>query len=195
MEKNNKPDKLKDFIKNHRNDFDDAEAPADIWSKIDTRIDSVDNKPSSGNTGKGVTMPKWWMAAASVVMLLTIGWLVNERFIMQDKMDEMQAVMVGGREYSQVEHYYVQQINQKKERLSAEVGKNDSLGTTFEEDLKALDTIYKRLKKHLKEGVTNDKVIDAMIINLRMRNDLLDQQIEILEKVKNEKKQEDEIQS
>jgi len=55
-------------------------------------------------------------------------------------------------------------------------------------DINKLDSSYQELKKKLLEQ-PNDKIIDAMVINLQTRIEILNQQLNILERIKQLKEQ------
>ncbi len=74
-----------------------------------------------------------------------------------------------------------------------EVSAYDLKALGIEEDLQGdisgLDSSYARLKRELVNTPNKERIIEAMIINLQMRMDILNQQLKTLEKIKQLKSQ------
>ncbi len=57
----------------------------------------------------------------------------------------------------------------------------------FSKDAEMLETSYDALKAQLSKGVNSEKLLEAMIGNLKMQADLLNKQLEILKQVHKKK--------
>lgn len=168
-------DKLEKYIKENKNELDHLEPPVGLWNKIE-----------KGSKPRQKFNPNhMWKAAAIIFFVITIGLWLN-RPKPQEITAENQNI---SEELLQVEQYYTSLINEKievitnNEVLSAEVERG------FLQDVEKLDSAYQQLKFSLQD-TPNDKIKDAMIVNLQMRIELLNQQLEILENIKNVKKDE-----
>jgi hypothetical protein len=162
-----KDDKLKDFIKVEDKAFENSFNEDAVWEKIENRIIS---KPKERTFN--------WLAAASIVLLLTVGWLSIERMTLSNKVLAIEQIMVEGKNYSQIESYYTQTISQKSQLVNQQAKEIDF---PLNEDTNGLQKKYKELKIQLKKNGANEKVINAMIQNLRTQIDLLNEQLAIIE--------------
>ena len=64
------------------------------------------------------------------------------------------------------------------------VSNNPEIDKNLLSEIDQLDSTYHELKSNLKEGY-NERIIDAMVVNLQMRIDILNRQLDVLEKIKN----------
>lgn len=168
-------DKLEDFIGKNRSAFDEEFESSKSWEAIERRI----NFPTE--VRKSIRNINWY-AAASIALLLTVGWLVIDRIALNDRVNQLESLTVDGRSYKEIESYYTQTINTKSELVKEKASQIDY---PIEQDLDELQKNYEALKLQLKEGVAHQKIIDAMIFNLRTQIEVLNAQLEILEEVKN----------
>jgi hypothetical protein len=82
-------------------------------------------------------------------------------------------------EFTDVEAFYVQQISHKVE-LIGEFTESDGLNG-FTRDFQQLEAMYQVLKEEMKAR-PSQKVKDALVLNLLVQIDLLNQQLHRLEK-------------
>lgn len=162
-------DKLENFIPSNRTSFEEDFDEKLSWKTIEKGIKPA--KKSKFN----------WFAAASIILLLAVGWLATERFYLNERVNELENLTVSGRSYQEIENFYTQTVNQKTELIREMSSGHQS---PIDSDLKALQENYNDLKKQLKEGIPHQKIIDAMIWNLRAQVEILENHLEILEEVK-----------
>ena len=161
-------DKLEEFITSHRDQFDDKTPGENNWKRI---FDSLFG---------GKTISLWnsvclWRATA--VMLFGLSSYLF--FIKQE------AVPVAGQEamqqdFSDIETFYANEISEKAAFIS-QVGpfSDDS----FTQDIQKLEAMYSMLKEEMKKH-RSEKVKDALVLNMLVRLDLLNQEIQKLEESK-----------
>jgi len=169
-------DKLEQFIKSNREAMDHLEPPIGLWNKI-----SKENKPP-----KRFNLNQLWKAAAIVFFAIAMGlWLqqdnTNQRQIAESNSAEI--------ELARVEQYYNTLISEKINTLVTDESLSAEVEQAFLQDVEKLDSAYQQLKQQL-EDTPNEKIKDAMIVNLQMRIELLNQQLEILNNIKKVKKDE-----
>ena len=156
-------DQLEDFIRQNRQQFDDREPSAGVWSNIERSLGL-----KSGYWRKPLT---WWRAAAIFFMALSLYLLLPRQ---QMKVENAQAMQ----EFSDIEAFYVQQISHKVEMID-EINGNDGLNG-FTHDFQQLEAMYLVLKEEMKAR-PSQKVKDALVLNLLVRIDLLNQHLKRLE--------------
>ncbi len=157
-------DELEDFVRQNRDGFDDKEPPAKIWNKINNELPE---KKSWWNS------TPLWRAAAIIFMALS-GYLLIPKHT-----QKTQSLDVASKEFNDVEAFYVEQISEKVELID-EFKHNEGLNG-FTHNFKQLEAMYFVLKEEMKNHPTQ-KVKDALVLNLLVRIDLLNQQLHSLEK-------------
>jgi hypothetical protein len=157
-------DPIEEFVRQNRSGFDDKEPSEKVWAGIDKTISSHTSWWNS---------VMLWRAAAMIFMAISV-------YLLIPKVSQPQLVRdVGLKEFSDVEAFYFQQISEKTELID-EFQRNEGLNG-FTQDFKQLDAMYMVLKEEMKNR-PSQKVKDALVLNLLVRIDLLNQQLHKLEK-------------
>jgi hypothetical protein len=157
--------KLEDFIKDNRSAFDDKEPGEKVWKNIEATLPQKNRSLWSS-----VTL---WRAAAVIFMCLSAYLFISKRDIAQPvaQREELQ-------EFHAVEEFYVQQIADKVELIDNYESQEGFNG--FTNDFHQLEAMYMVLKEEMKSRPSS-KVKDALVLNLLVRIDLLNQQLHKLE--------------
>jgi hypothetical protein len=165
-------DKMEEFIRQNRNAFDDKEPAERVWKNVSASL-------SLGNKGvfNAVSL---WRAAAIIFFALSV-------YLLLPKSEGMiKVTSASSKEFNDVEAFYNQQISHKV-KLISDFQKNEGLNG-FTHDFQQLEAMYLVLKEQMNSS-PSDKVKDALVLNLLVRIDLLNQQLHSLEeeiKVKEE---------
>jgi len=175
-------DKLEKYIRDNRAGFDDKHPPAEVWHNINDQLD--DHKIRKMPIGTYM-----WRAAAIVLFAVVI-WLLVDRSEQQDVMVQSNGY-VGENEidFQDVEAFYIREIEQKQKMIVQFVSDYPELDKDLLMEIDQLDSTYQILKSTAAKG-HSEKILDAMVVNLQMRIDILNQQIEVLEKIKSIKENE-----
>lgn len=157
---------LKNFIDSNRPSFDDREPAEKTWHGIEAALPRMGHQSMWSNL--------WiWRAAALVFLGLSIYLLVS-RPVLTNKNEHQ----LSQGEFSDLESYYSGQIAEKVAFINdLEAGAEIDL---FTQDFQKLDAMYQVLREEMKNH-PSEKVKDAMVLNLLVRIDLLNQQIKKLE--------------
>jgi hypothetical protein len=158
-------DELKDFINQNRSAFDDKEPSGKIWSNVEAAL------PVKKSLWNSLAL---WRAAAVIFMALSVYLLIPKNIVGKQGGND-----VAMREFKDVEAFYVAQISEKVELID-EFKTNEGLNG-FTQDFKQLEAMYMVLKEEMKNH-PSAKVKDALVLNLLVRIDLLNQQLHNLEK-------------
>ena len=161
-------DNLKDFINSRRDEFDQRTPSKSVWRRIERSL--------FGST----TIDLWnsvavWRAAAVVLLGLSILMWVGQRMP-----DKAAADLASQQEFRDVESFYSAQISEKVSILRQDAGFEED---TFTQDLEKLEAMYAVLAEEMKRH-PSQKVKDALVLNMLVRIDLLNQQIHRLEESK-----------
>lgn len=163
-------DELEDFIRLNRQAFDDKE-PRDVWQKIQPSL--------PGRTRSLWNSVGLWRAAAVLFMLTTGYFLVSVTSARRDDRQEQLASAVTFNEFADVEAFYTDQIIEKV-KLIDNFKRADGLNG-FTHDFHQLEAMYNVLREEMKNS-PSEKVKDALVLNLLVRIDLLNQQLHKLER-------------
>ena len=171
-------DNLEDFIRKNRQAFDDKEPPKRVWTNIASSM--ALSKQSLWNS---VAV---WRAAAIVFLMLSVYLLIPDRAIRTENSD------LAANEFNDIEAFYFQEISEKKQLID-EFQKADALNG-FTQDFKQLEAMYMVLREEMKNS-PSEKVKDAMVLNLLVRINLLNQHLSKLDqqKAKKPQQQDDEV--
>lgn len=162
-------DRLKDFINEHRAEFDDREPSERVWSRIERA------------TFQGVSRRRemWvWRAAAVIFFGVSVFLFTTNQYSSKREVSKLQG------EFRDLESFYGNQIAEKAAFIDKlETGYEDD---RFTQDVQKLDAMYEVLREEMKVS-PSEKVKDALILNMLIRIDLLNQQIKKLEDVRESK--------
>lgn len=163
-----KEDKLENFIRNNREKFDDMEPSEKVWTNIDRAM--AFNKKSWWNS-----VPLW-RAAAVIFMMLSVYLLIPKND------GPAKSEIAALKEFTDVESFYIKQISEKEELIDEFHPRGLEEGLNgFTQDFQQLEAMYFVLKEEMKND-PSQKVKDALVLNLLVRIDLLNQQLHKLEK-------------
>jgi hypothetical protein len=157
-------DELEDFIKRNRDAFDDKEPREQSWQKIKATLTKEEGAPWYNNL-------LMWRAAAILFMGLSL-------YLLIPKDTSSNNTKVALKEFNDVEAFYTQQISQKVDMID-EISKGAGV-EEFTQDFQQLEAMYVVLKEELKKDPSK-QVKDALVLNLLVRINLLNQQLKKLE--------------
>ncbi|MCW5912403.1 MAG: hypothetical protein KIT62_15150 [Cyclobacteriaceae bacterium] len=161
-------DSLKNFSDNNRAEFDNRAPSEKVWKGIEAELPRT-------SLWNNITL---WRAAAIVLFGIS-GWLFFAEKPGTGPSRQETAQLQG--EFSSLEKFYTEQIAEKVEWIS------DTRDTfeddRFTQDFKKLDAMYQVLREQMKTNPT-EQVKDALVLNMLVRIDLLNQQIHKLEESK-----------
>jgi hypothetical protein len=157
-------DKLEDFIRSNRSSFDDKEPPAGAWENI--------RKTLPGASAPWYDNLMLWRVAAVIFMALSFYLLIPKATNTADNSK------LAVNEFNDVEAFYTTQISQKVALIEEISGTETSDELT--QDFQQLEAMYNVLKEEWKARPSK-KVKDALVLNLLVRINLLNQQLHRLE--------------
>jgi septal ring factor EnvC (AmiA/AmiB activator) len=177
--------KLKKFIWDNRKAFDD-EAPSEkVWENIETSF-------SAGKKKKFILTPlyKWSIGAAAMLIIASgIYILVNkkptETAVVATTETEINKLAP---EYARQMGQFVQLIDTKQEELKVLAKEQPELYQKFTSAINQLDSSYNTLKNQLSATPNREMLLEAMIQNLQLQLNVLNQQLNIIHQIKESKK-------
>jgi hypothetical protein len=181
--------KLEKFIGDNRNEFDDAIPAGKVWENIAAGL-------TEPKKNKAVTAPlfKWSIAAAVLITAgitaflllkkpgITIGPLTSAG---HDTSGQTMTTVV---ENEPEVNEFAKLVVLKQEELKALAPEQPALYRKFSTDINQLDSSYKSLKSQLSSAPNRELLIEAMIQNLQLQLNVLNQQLNIINQIKQSKK-------
>ncbi len=163
-------DELEDFVRKNRGAFDDKEPSEKVWRGIESSMFS--SIPWYNSVGL-------WRAAAVLFMALSAYLLYPKADTSALKGNKIASNEMAMKEFMDVESFYVKQISEKVELID-EFGQHEGMNG-FTKDFQQLEAMYNVLKEEMKVR-PSQKVKDALVLNLLVQIDLLNQHLHKLEK-------------
>ncbi|CAG5076896.1 hypothetical protein [Parvicella tangerina] len=165
-------DHLRDFVNEHRAEFDDVTPPSLDFSQM--------GKDQQEDQGPKMIPITWlYRVAAVFVMILGLGaiWLLTNDPAEQPDVAEVEeqeeqrdfSLSELSPEMAEIEEYYSNELSTKQKELEA-LGYGDAIS----EELTLLDEEFNALKNELGENVDNHLIVNEMVKNYKLKLDLLE---------------------
>ncbi|MDQ6478707.1 hypothetical protein [Dyadobacter sp. LHD-138] len=175
-----KKDRLERFVRDNRDGFDVFLPQDSLWDRIENSIPSVPAEPQK--KVRRLSSPYFdWRIAAGVILALGTGYLFylnNEYGVTRDPGVALK-VPAYAREFNQ----YNTLIDEKRSEILKLASNSPELYRDFSADLKSLENSYQNLKSDLGNAPNQEALIRAMIENLQFQVDLLNRQLNILQRI------------
>lgn len=176
--------KLKKFIWDNRKEFDD-ELPSDkVWQHVEAAFTAKKKK-------KSILTPLYkWSIAAAAVLLISLGvyFFMNgnrntateyaNNTVVPDAMTTIDAPEV---------NQFAKMIALKQEELRSLSKEQPELYQQFTKDIIQLDSSYNILKNQLSATPNRELLLEAMVQNLQLQLNVLNQQLNIIHQIKQSK--------
>ncbi|MCG8310994.1 MAG: hypothetical protein MI975_26645 [Cytophagales bacterium] len=160
----------------------DSRSPGkDLWSQIEQEL-------ASDKKMRRVSGPVFYWRAAAVMLLLISSWLVFDKVSQNADTRNDPALSALSPKLLEAESFYISLIDQKRGELEV-LGEKYELGSEFLNEIDRLDSLYSLLKQDMARG-NQENLVDAMILNLQLRIEILNQQLSIIQSIENSEKDE-----
>lgn len=172
-------DRLEDFVRQHREQFDLREPDPSVWLKIQPADTPVSRERRSLR----------WLRVAAAVAVIFAGSTAGVYFL---RGGQVEKEMHGSELYQEIretELYYSQMVSQRYDELRPYLASDPAAEEMLSLDMTELDEVYGQLKEDLKDNASNPEVIEAMILNYRVKLEILE---DLLHQLKEKENQDDE---
>jgi len=168
-------DNIERYIKENREKMDIHEPDASLWGRIEKDL-----------PGKRRSLITYLSRAAAVIIIAGAGLALILK-TMSPSADENQSAMNIVRE---TEQYYNSLIRSLYAEAEPMLTANPEINTELSTGMNELDSICANIRKDLKDNVATEEVIEALIVNYRLRIELLEDMLRIIkeEETENENK-------
>lgn len=168
-------DRLEEFVKEHRNEFDAIEPREELWQRIATDLEGEDKKVKLLSRGL------WWWKVAVAVLLVAVTYLAVDKFVPNEEEIKSMATL---EEFEEFESFYTSIITEKNSKLSLEL-EGEEFFNYLEGDIEEIDAIYTELRATFKNDQGGEQVLSTLVHLLRQKLHLINSQLDILEEAKN----------
>ncbi len=175
-------DRLEEFVKQHREQFDQREPDPSIWLKINPDNQTVANE----------RRPMRWLRIAAAVAMIFAGSTAGIYFLTGGFAEADRYSSELYQEVLETEQYYSQIVSDRYNELQPFLVSNPAANEMLSADMEELDEVYKELKEDLKDNASNPEVIEAMILNYRVKLEILEDLLNQLKEKENQDYEEDE---
>jgi predicted component of viral defense system (DUF524 family) len=180
--------RLEDFIKMNRDEFDDLEPSADLWERIEKHLPAQQAEPKKQEI-KTFSLGFVLKVAATVIVVMGIGFAF---YLRKEKREQIDFAAINPL-YAQEQIRYTSLIETKRSELKSIAKSDPELYKEFSAEIAKMDSTYKKLNSDLATSPNQERVLHAMIRNLQIQTEVLNQQLNVIEqfnKMKKEQKNE-----
>jgi hypothetical protein len=178
-------EKLENFIKSNKSAFDNKEAPAGLWDKLDKQLD--EHCKAQEKKIRRIKFYNFSRIAAVFIVVLAFGFLWGK--YQKEEATNLENI---NPVFAAKEVQFSSLIADKRAELKDLKKVDPQLYQTFKNEQIKLDEEYKSLQKELLNSPNQDRIVKAMIRNLQSQIDLLNKQLNITKEVKQFKATENE---
>ena len=178
---------IEDFIRSHREEMDHQLPPDKVWNSIEREM----FQPAVVSIrSKRRKLIMYFSAAACLLIVFVTGWMLTREKVSNDVV----AASSTNKIIEEIDPSYAAQVNQftktievKQLELKKIQAEQPRLYQEFSKDIERLDSSYNNLKTQLPKNPNREQLLEAMIRNLQLQTELLSQQLQIIQKIKNTK--------
>lgn len=185
--------KLEQFIRDNREAFDSEEPRPQLWNKLQSQL-----QPGKKNENvRHLSFLRWTAVAAIFIMMLGMFYFMN-RQSRQEAIVEKKIGLPPGEArlldeihpaYAKEVYHFTQLIELKQHELKQIEKEHPELYAQFVKDIRRLDSSYRVLRAELPANPDPEALLEAMLQNLRLQADLLNEQLTIIKQIKKSKKE------
>lgn len=171
-------DKLEEHIRQNRDDLDRYSPPAGIWIRIRKELRK-----------KNPMLRQWFSIAAMIVVILGTAIVLfrpeyrRTNAYRQRNIDER--LTQHNPQLKESEVYYNKLLNSLYTEAAPLLTKNPEVKKELNTGLSQLDSICSDLKKDLKDNISNQDVVEALIQNYRIKIRLLEDMLTVIKENEN----------
>ncbi len=172
-------DEFEKFIIKNRKDLDRYSPPDRLWNGI-----------VSGLRKRRISAVVWFSSAAMILIILGTSVLYHSLYNSSESSDrrntESLFILKTNPNVIETEIYYNNLVKDLYDKAMPLLTSDPDLSKELNYDLSRLDTICMQIKRDLKDNISNQEVIEALINNYRIKIRLLNDMLDLLKQNENE---------
>lgn len=178
---------LESFVRSNKKDFDHFEAPPEIWNNIQNQLDERNSRLAQGlKKEKLVPLGLLLKIAASLFPLIIAAlWFYQSQF------KQSSDLSIINPQLAKEQIHYASLIEVKRAELKQMKQDEPDLYKEFSSEIRKMDLNYQKLNNELPASPNQEETVKAMIQNLQIQTELLNQQLQIIQQINQIKKDKD----
>ncbi len=169
-------DRLEDFVRQHREEFDLREPDPSVWLKIN---------PANAPVVKE-KRPLRWLRVAAAIAVIFAGSSAGIYFLTGGNNEADLYSQELYMEMQETEAFYTMMVSDRYEELQPYLASDPMANEMLSADMEELDEVYHELKNDLKDNISNPEVIEAMVLNYRIKLEILEDLLNQLKEKENQ---------
>lgn len=169
-------DRLEDFVRQHREEFDLREPDPSVWLKINPESVPIVKR----------TRPMQWLRVAAVIAVIFAGSAAGIFYLTGGNSDADLYSDELYMELQETEAFYTRMVSERYQELRPYLASNPVADEMLTADLEELDQVYLELKNDLKDNIANTEVIEAMVLNYSIKLEILEDLLNQLKEKENQ---------
>jgi hypothetical protein len=165
-------DELERYIRENREDLDRYEPGPENWKRINSSIRKT-----------GTYFRRAISVAAVLIILTGIAAILT---LYNRGRNELPISGSQKTELSETERFYNSMINELYSEAKPLLTKQPEIEMELNSDLARIDSICADIKKDLRDNISNKDVIEALILNYRIKLQILEEMLQVLKENENE---------
>lgn len=174
--------RLEEFVKTNREEFEDIEPSAELWGRIEKELPLQFGQKK--NEAKTFSLGFVLRIAASVIVVMGICFV----FYLRKQNNTINYASINP-VYAQQQVQYTKLIANKRIELQTIAKTDPELYKEFSAETAKMDSVYHKLNSDLSTSPNPELVLRAMIKSLEIQTQVLNQQLSIIERYNQMKKQ------
>lgn len=175
---------LEELIKTNRGQFDDLPEPGpELWKRIEKALQQKGT--FAPKEAKTFSLGFVLRTAAAIILFMGICFAVY----LKRQVSRVNYAAINP-DYARQQVQYIDMVQEKRVQLKTFGQSNPELYQEFSAVIAKMDSTYKSLNKDLATSPNQEKVLQAMIRNLQIQTEVLNQQLEVIRRVDQLKNQE-----
>jgi len=175
--------RLEDFVRSNREQFDDLEPSAELWARIEKHLPAEGTAPQK-KEAKMFSLAFVLKVAASVIIAMGA---IFALYVHNEKSKGVDLASINPT-YAKQQVHYASMVENKMSKLKTLTKNDPEMYKEFTKEIAKMDSTYKKLSKELLTSPNQEYVLRAMIRNLEIQTQVLNQQLYIIEQYNQMKK-------
>lgn len=175
--------RLEKFIIDNREEFDDLEPSAGLWDRIEQQMETKVVELPKKREAKTFSLGFVLRVAAIIIVVMGVGF---GAYLQSQKSTGVDLAAINP-EYAKQQVQYVSLIESKRNELKELTKSDPQLYHEFDGEINKMEASYKKLKHDLATSPNQERVLRAMIRNLQIQAEVLNQQLQVIEQFRDSK--------
>lgn len=179
--------RLEDFIRANKDEFNDLEPRMELWDSIEQKLDLAPPMPEKTTKPGAKTFSLGFVlrVAASVIVIMGVCFAL---YLRNGKNQGVQLADINPT-YAKQQMHYASLVQTKRTELKSMAKTDPQLYKEFSTEIARMDSAYTSLKNDLATSPNQERTLRAMIRNLQIQTEVLNQQLSVIEQFNELKKE------